>query len=59
MGAILGLQILVRIPVRVENDDRVGGLQIKTETTGTSRQQEEEIIRVFVVEPLEQVTSVV
>ena len=59
MGAILGLQILVRIPVRVENDDSVGGLQIKTETTGTSRQQEEEIIRVFVVEPLEQVTSVV
>ena len=59
MGAILGLQILVRIPVRVENDDSVGGLQIETETTGTSRQQEEEIIRVFVVEPLEQVTSVV
>ncbi|KAH6611038.1 hypothetical protein Trco_001058 [Trichoderma cornu-damae] len=41
VGAVLGLQILVRIPVRVVNDDGIGSLQVEAQTAGTSRQQEQ------------------
>lgn len=44
MGAILGLQILVWVPIRVEDDDSVGRLQVEAETSGTRGQQEEEVL---------------
>ena len=59
MGAILGLQILVRIPIGIENDDSVGRLEIEAQTAGASRQQEKEIIRRLVVETLQQVATIV
>ena len=59
MGAFLGLQILVRIPIGIENDDSVGRLEIEAQVAGAGRQEEKEIIRRLVVETLQQVTTIV
>lgn len=59
VSTILSLKILMGIPVRVENDDRVGRLQVETQATGTGRQQEEEVVRRLVVELFEQITAII
>ena len=50
VSPILGLEILVRVPIGVEDDDRVGGLQVQPETSGSSGEQEDEVLRVGTVE---------
>jgi len=40
----------VRVPVGVEDDDGVSRLQVEAETSGASRQQEDEILGVGAVE---------
>lgn len=59
MGTVLGLKILVRIPIGVINDDGVGGLQVKTQPTRTSGEQETEVFRVHSIKLLEEVGPVV
>jgi hypothetical protein len=44
------LEILVRVPVGVEDDDGVGGLKVEAEASGSRRQQEDEVLRVRTVE---------
>ena len=57
--AVLRLQILVRVPVGVEDDDRVGRLQVQTETARARRQDEDEVLRVGRVELLEHLSAIV
>lgn len=57
MSTILSLQVLMRIPIRVEDNDRVGFLQVETETTSTRGQQENKIVRIGIVENSEQITT--
>ena len=40
--AVLRLQVGLRVPVRVVDDDDVGGLQVDAEAAGARREQEEE-----------------
>jgi hypothetical protein len=49
VSSILSLKILMRIPVGVEDDDSVGSLEIEAETSGASRQQEDEVFRVWTI----------
>jgi len=39
----------MRIPVGVEDDNGVGSLEIEAETSGASRQQEDEVFRVWTI----------
>lgn len=48
----------MRIPIRVKDDNSVGALQVETEPSGAGRQQEQEVLRVRVVELLQQVATV-
>ena len=41
MGAVLGLQVLLRVPVAVEEDDGVGGGQVDALAAGAGAEQEE------------------
>ena len=50
MRAVLGLQVRVRVPVRVEDDDGVGGLEVEPETTGARGEDEDLVGRVLGVE---------
>ena len=43
MGAIHGLQIHLRVPVGIEQNDHVSRGQVDAQTTGTSRQHEDEL----------------
>ena len=47
MCSVHCLQIHLGIPVGVIEDDDVGGVQIDAETSGTGRQHEDELLRVF------------
>jgi hypothetical protein len=49
VSSILSLKILMRIPVGVEDDNGVGSLEIEAETSGASRQQEDEVFRVWTI----------
>ena len=49
----------MRIPIRVEDNNSVGRLQVQAETTGARRQNEDEIFRVRSVELFEKQTAVV
>ena len=48
MGTVLGLQILLRIPIAVEQYNRVGCGEVDAEATGARAQQEETVVRVGV-----------
>ena len=50
MGSVLCLEVLVRVPVRVEDDDGVGGLEVKAEAARPRGEQEDEVVRVRLVE---------
>lgn len=54
----LGGVYLMRIPVGVEDDDGVCALQVEAEPAGARGQQEHEVVRVGVVELLEQLATV-
>lgn len=43
MGAVHGLQVHLRVPVRVEEDDDVGRGQVDAEAAGARRQHEDEL----------------
>ena len=58
MGAVLSLQVLMRIPVAVENDDRVSRLQIETQTTGSGAEHEDEVRGIGFIEFLQQIRAV-
>ena len=47
MATSLGLQIVLRVPVTVVNDDGVGSRQIDTQTAGFGAEQENESIRIW------------
>lgn len=48
----------MRVPVRVKDDDGVGGLQVEAEASCSSAQEEDEIFGLGVVEGLQQHSSV-
>ena len=49
----------MRIPIGHEDDDRVGCLQVQPEAAGARRKQEDEVLRVGLVENLEHVGALV
>ncbi len=51
------LEIVLRVPVRVENDDRVGGGQVDAEAAGSRRQEEAKVLRSFGVEVFQRLAS--
>ncbi|KAG5458151.1 MAG: hypothetical protein BJ554DRAFT_1686 [Olpidium bornovanus] len=51
--------VLVRIPVRVENNDRVGGLEVEPKAPGARGQEEDGDVRLWVIELPEQLRPVV
>ena len=53
----LHLDVVVRVPVRVIDDDGVGGVEVDTETSGPGGQQEAELLGSFLVEPIDGVLS--
>lgn len=55
MSTILRLQILMRIPIRIENDDGIGRLQIEAQPSRSRREDEDGVLGLRVVELLEQV----
>ena len=52
MRAIHGLDVLLRVPIVLDEDDSVGSCQVETETTSTSREDEDLVIGVGGVEEL-------
>ena len=47
MRSVHGLQVHLRVPIGVVDDDDVGGVQVDAETTGSSGQHEEELFAVL------------
>lgn len=50
MSTVHGLQVLLRVKVRIVDDDSVSPDEIHTESTGTSREKEDETVAVLSVE---------
>lgn len=48
MGPVLRLEILLRVPVRVEEDDGVGGHEVDSLATGAGAEEEELVVFVGV-----------
>jgi hypothetical protein len=46
------------VPVGVEDDDGVSGLQVEAQATGAGAEDEEEVVRRRVIEHLQQVATV-
>ena len=49
----------MRIPVRIEDDDGVGSLQIESESTGAGREHEDEMVTFRGVEHSQQFAALV
>ena len=49
MSTVHSLQIRLRVPITVVQDDDVGGGQVDTETTGTRGEQEDELVAVGLI----------
>lgn len=49
---------LVWVPVTVEDDDGVGSLQVEAEAAGSGAEQEDEVLRSFLIKFLQQCRSV-
>lgn len=58
MRPILRLQILMRIPIRIEYNHSIGALQIQTQTAGPRRQQKDEVLAVLRVELPEELAAI-
>lgn len=48
----------MRVPVAVKDDHGVGGLQVEAEAAGSGAEEEDEVLRSFLVELLQQRGSV-
>ncbi|KAH3663038.1 hypothetical protein OGATHE_004614 [Ogataea polymorpha] len=59
VSPILGLKVLMRIPVCVKDNNRVGSLQVQSQTTRSSRKKENKIWRILRVEILQQCSTVI
>lgn len=46
------LQVILRVPVRVEDDTGVGRSQVDSESSGTSTQKEDKAVRVRARKPI-------
>lgn len=57
MSARERLNVVVWIPIRVVDDDRVGGSQVNAQTTGSGRQQEAELLRARCVESIDRILT--
>lgn len=49
MGTVHSLQVGLRIPIAVKQDHNVGGDQVDTQSSGTRRQQEDELVAAWLV----------
>lgn len=49
---------LVGVPVAVKDDNGVGSLQVEAEATGSGAEQEDEVLRAFLIKFLQQHRSV-
>lgn len=49
---------LVRVPVTVEDDHSVSSLQVEAEAASSGTQEEDEVLRAFLIEFLQQCCSV-
>ena len=58
MRSVHGLQVHLRVPVRVVDDDDVGGVQVDAEAAGSGRKHEDELLAVVGVELLDLTVSV-
>ncbi len=58
MGPVLGLEVLVRVPVGVEDDDSVRRLEVEAEAARPGGQQEDEVVGAGLVELGQHVASV-
>jgi hypothetical protein len=50
VSPVLGLEVLMRVPVGVEDDDRVGRLEVESEAARPRGQQEDEVVGAGLVE---------
>lgn len=57
MSSILSLKILMRVPIRIEDDYRIGSLQIKTQPPSTCREKEDEYVLSAIVELFQQIPT--
>jgi len=48
----------VWIPVGIKDDDSVGGLEVQTEATGTSAEDEEKDLRIWIIEHRQQLSTI-
>jgi hypothetical protein len=53
VGSRESLDVVVRVPIRVVDDDGVGRVQVDAETSGTRGQQEAELFGAFLVEAID------
>jgi hypothetical protein len=58
MSPILRLQILMRVPIRVEDNDRIRRLQVESQSSRPRRQNEDGVLGVGVVEEFEKLRTV-
>jgi len=49
----MNLDVVVRVPIGVVDDDCVSGIQVDTETSGPGRQQEAKLFGTFLVEAID------
>lgn len=52
------LEILVRVPVTIKNDDCVGSLQVETKAASTSAENEELIGRIRRIKELQELRAI-
>lgn len=58
MHSVLGLQIHLRVPIGVEDDDCVCSLQVQTQSTGSCAEEKDIILTVRLVEQLHSLLTV-
>jgi len=58
MSSVLGLEVLMRVPVGVEDDDGVRRLEVEAEAARPRGQQEDEVVGAGLVELGQHVASV-
>lgn len=57
-GIMYRLTYLMRVPVTVKDDDRVRSLQVKAKATGSGTEEEDEVLRSFLIEFLQECSSI-
>ena len=59
MGSAKGLDVVVRIPVTVVDDDGVGRCQVNAETAGPGGEKEHELLGTWRIESVDGVLTVI